>query len=93
MNQQQFIPLSQLRIGQSGIVQKVDAELLPHNIDLEANELEQRILEIGIIEGVKIKVLHFGLIKRDPLAIQIADNTTLAIRRNEASMILVKVSQ
>lgn len=83
-------PLSAIGKYQSVIVRNIDESLLPHNIELEAGELERRILEIGIVEGVKLKVLHFGLINRDPIAVQIETGATIAIRRNEAQTILVE---
>lgn len=83
-------PLSTIGKHQSVVVKRIDESLLPHNIELEAGELERRILEIGIVEGVTLKVLHFGLINRDPIAVQIETGATIAIRRNEAQTILVE---
>lgn len=86
-----LISLSRLAKGECGIVEKIDEALLPHEIELEAGELERRLLEIGIIEGVKVTVMHFGLINRDPIALQLENGEiTVAIRRNEAEIILVK---
>lgn len=88
---QKFKPLSSIDKNQTVIVKTIDESLLPHNVELESGELERRILEIGIIEGVELKILHFGLINRDPIALQIGNNgTTIAIRRNEAEIILVE---
>lgn len=85
-----LISLAKLKVGMSGVIEKIDEALLPHNIELEAGELERRLLEIGIIEGVHVKVLHFGLIKKDPIALQLNNGEiTVAIRRNEAEIILV----
>lgn len=88
--QTNLISLSKLNKGQKGIVRRIDEQLLPHNVELEAGELERRILEIGIIEDVELTVLHFGLINRDPIAVQVGDGTTIAIRRNESEIILVE---
>lgn len=91
MSHNNLAPLSQLHKGQVGIVRRIDEQLLPHNVELEKGELERRILEIGIVEGVTLKVLHFGLINRDPLAILLENNgMTVAIRRNEAQIILIE---
>ena len=88
--QHKLVALSELAKGASGIVQKIDEDLLPHNIELEPGELERRLLEIGIIEGTTVKVLHFGLINHDPIALQIDENgTSIAIRKNEAAIVLV----
>lgn len=86
-----LIPLSRLHKSQHAIVKKIDESLLPHNVELTKGELERRILEIGIIEGVELRVLHFGLINQDPIAIQLVHSgLTVAIRRNEAEIILVE---
>lgn len=87
-----LIPLAKINKGQQCIVRKIDEALLPHNVELEAGELERRILEIGIIEGVELQVLHFGLINRDPIAVLVGTNgATIAIRRNESTIILVEL--
>lgn len=86
-----LIPLSKLQKSQRAIIRKIDESLLPHNVELLKGELERRILEIGIIENVEIRVLHFGLINQDPIAIQIVHSgLTIAIRKNEAEIILVE---
>lgn len=91
MSHNKLVPLSSLTKGQYGIVRQIDERLLPHNVELEKGELERRILEIGIVEGVNLKVLHFGLINRDPIAILLENNgMTVAIRRNESQIILVE---
>jgi ferrous iron transport protein A len=88
---QNLVSLAKINKGQRCIVRQIDENLLPHNVELEAGELERRILEIGIIEGVELTVLHFGLINRDPIAVQLGFNgTTIAIRRNESAIILVE---
>lgn len=88
---QSLLPLAKIAKYQRVIVRKIDESLLSHNVELEQGELERRILEIGIIEGVELKILHFGLINRDPIAVLVgANGTTIAIRRNEAETILVE---
>lgn len=88
---QNLLPLAKIAKHQRVIVRKIDESLLSHNVELEKGELERRILEIGIIEGVELKILHFGLINRDPIAVLVgANGTTIAIRRNEAETILVE---
>lgn len=86
-----LIPLSQIEKNTPVIIRAIDESLLPHNVELETGELERRILEIGMIEGVELKINHFGLINRDPIAVEIGQNgLTIAIRRNEAEIILVE---
>lgn len=50
--------------------------------------LKRRMLEMGIIEGAFIEILHEGLIGKDPIAVRI-DDRIIALRRNEASTIRV----
>jgi ferrous iron transport protein A len=85
-----LIPLAKLAKNQAAIVRKIDETRLPRPLELNRGELEQRILEIGIVENTQICVRHFGLIKRDPIAIEINNGLTIAIRRNEAQIIMVE---
>jgi ferrous iron transport protein A len=55
---------------------------------LSAAELEQRLLELGFVEGAEIEVLHEGPLGRDPIAVRVNDST-IALRRREAMAILV----
>lgn len=82
--------VSDLKIGDVGEVISFISEdgSLSDRLDI----LKRRFLEIGILEGVRIKVLHFGLWGKDPIAIQIGDSgTVFAIRRDEAKIVKVKV--
>ena len=51
-------------------------------------ELERRLIEMGFVEGAKIRLLHEGFIGRDPIAVRV-DDTTVALRRRDATLILV----
>jgi len=51
-------------------------------------ELERRLIEMGFVEGAQIHLLHEGFIGRDPIAVRV-DDTTVALRRRDASLILV----
>jgi ferrous iron transport protein A len=55
---------------------------------LTATELEQRLLELGFVEGAEIEVLHEGPLGRDPIAVRVNDST-VALRRREAMAIIV----
>jgi ferrous iron transport protein A len=55
---------------------------------LSAPELERRLLELGLVEGAEIEVLHEGPIGRDPIAVRVND-ATIALRRREAMAISV----
>lgn len=54
----------------------------------DGGEIENRLLELGFVEGAEVVVLHEGPIGRDPIAVRI-NNTTIALRRREAMAILV----
>ena len=66
-------PLSGARRGEGGVVQSVGG----------AGDLERRLLEIGLVEGARVRVLHEGLFGHDPIAVQV-DETRVALRRREA---------
>jgi ferrous iron transport protein A len=84
------LTLSKLNKNDIAIINKIDESLLENRIDLEYGELERRLIEMGIMENIKVKVLHFGLINKDPIAIRLEDTGVIvAIRRNEANTILV----
>ena len=75
-------PLSAAGRGWSGVVDRVGGG---------AGELERRLLEIGFVEGARVRVLHEGLFGRDPMAVMV-DDTRIALRRREAADILVRFS-
>jgi ferrous iron transport protein A len=52
------------------------------------NELERRLLEMGFVEGARIELMHEGPIGHDPIAVRV-DDTTVALRRRDADVILV----
>jgi ferrous iron transport protein A len=49
-----------------------------------------RLKELGFLPGAHLKVIGFGLMGSDPLAVQV-NGTKFALRRAEASKILVEV--
>ena len=52
---------------------------------------ERRLRHIGFEEDKEVEILHTGPFGRDPIAVRV-DNVTLAIRRNDASLIKVKAA-
>lgn len=52
------------------------------------NQVNQRLKELGFLPGAQLKVIGFGLLGRDPIAVKI-NGTKFALRRAEASKILV----
>lgn len=55
-------------------------------------ELERRLLEMGIVEGAKVELMHEGPLGRDPIAVRV-DDTTVALRRRDADVILVTAAE
>jgi ferrous iron transport protein A len=52
-------------------------------------DVERGLLEMGFVEGACVEVLHYGFLGRDPLAVRINQNMTVALRRSEANAVLV----
>ena len=61
----------------------------PRDGALPAEELERRLIEFGFVEGAEVEILHQGLFGGDPIAIRV-QSATIALRRREASAILVE---
>ena len=57
---------------------------------LAAGELERRLIEMGLVEGARLEVLHEGFPRRDPMAVRVNDHT-VALRRAEANAVLVHI--
>ena len=72
--------------GFRGRIHAISTEGRSHS--LTASELEQRLIELGFIEGAAVEVLHEGFFGRDPIAVRVND-ATIALRRREAMAILV----
>ena len=71
--------LSGARRGEGGVVRAVSG----------AGDLERRLLEIGVVEGARVRVLHEGLFGRDPIAVQV-DDSRVALRRREAAGVMFR---
>ena len=54
----------------------------------DAAELERRLIEMGFVEGARVQLLHQGFIGGDPIAVRV-DDTTVAVRRRDARLVLV----
>ncbi len=72
--------------GFRGRIHAIETEGRSHS--LPADELEQRLIELGFTEGAHIEVLHEGFFGRDPIAVRV-NQATIALRRREAMAILV----
>ena len=79
------LPLGQAPCGFRG---RVDAiEVRQESGGLPPAEIEQRLLELGFVEGARVEILHEGAFARDPIAVRV-NNATIALRRREAMAIL-----
>ena len=83
----QDIRLGHADRGFVGKIIRLDA--LVTGSSLSPQELEQRLVEMGFVEGARVEILHEGTIRRDPIAVRV-DNITIAVRRREAMAVIVK---
>jgi ferrous iron transport protein A len=79
--------LSDGRRGFAGVI----AEVRPGAASggLGGAEIERRLIEMGLVEGAPVEIVHEGLFGRDPIAVKLADRT-VALRRREAQAVLVR---
>ena len=75
-----LLRLSQMAVGQSGIVNDVSQD----------DALSQRLLEMGITKGTAVEVVRFAPLG-DPIDIRIR-GYHLSLRKKEAENITVKIS-
>jgi len=80
------MPLGLARRGYTGTIQHLAAGGAASA--LSDVELESRLIELGFVEGAKVKILHEGVVGRDPIAVRVG-NVTVAVRRREAMAIIV----
>jgi ferrous iron transport protein A len=78
-------PLGLMRPGSIGRILAVRAS----DGDAVEREIERGLLEMGLVEGACVEVLHHGFFGRDPLAVRINQTMTVALRRCEANAVLV----
>jgi ferrous iron transport protein A len=83
--------LSEAAVGDAGVIERVGAAIEGEVHGLSRSELERRLLEMGFVEGARVRVLHQGLIGGDPIAIQL-DDMRVALRRREARDILLRAA-
>ncbi len=72
--------LSKLPRGKRAHISQIDAD----------DSLTRKLLEMGLQEGMELRIVHTGPIRRDPLAIEINDRC-IALRRRDAAHIIVTV--
>ncbi|MHC3128254.1 iron transporter FeoA [Brevundimonas sp. GN22] len=81
------IRLSEARRGDRGVIVQVGTHC--HHQEHEI-ELERRLLELGLVEGAHVELLHEGLFGRDPIAIKV-DDMRVALRRHEAVNLTIEI--
>ncbi len=82
------IKLSDARVGDRGVIVSVGTHC--HHQAGEV-ELERRLLELGLVEGATVELLHEGLFGRDPMALKV-DDMRVALRRREAASLTVDLA-
>ena len=80
------ISLSEARLGDKGVITRVGAAAR----DEHGAELERRLLELGLVEGAVIQLLHQGAIGKDPMALKV-DDMRVALRRREARGLTIEL--
>ena len=89
----QLLSLFTLKKNEAGIIEKIDAGLLPLASKRVIEEIESRLLEMGFIEGAKVQVVFKGAFG-DPIAVRINNNNSIiSLRKNESSIILVNMGK
>lgn len=82
-----IIRLSEARRGNRGVIVQVGTPSHPREHE---EELERRLLELGLVEGARVELLHEGLFGRDPIAIKV-DDMRVALRRREAATLSIEI--
>ena len=83
-----IIKLSDARLGDRGVIVSVGSHCHHQAEDVE---LERRLLELGLVEGANIELLHEGAFGRDPIALKV-DDMRVALRRKEAASLTIDLS-
>jgi ferrous iron transport protein A len=81
------VSLADAQIGTQGVILSVSGGSGP-----QADELERRLLEFGLVEGSTVELLHEGPLAHDPIAIRI-DGMRLALRRRDARHVLIGLAE
>ena len=88
MSASNVIKLSEARLGDRGVITSVGS--LRHQ-QADEVELERRLLELGLVEGANIELIHEGLFGRDPIAVKV-DDMRIALRRKEAASLTLELN-
>jgi len=81
--------LRDLTVGQCSRIGEIAADgVATSRKDVEAGDLEGRLLEMGFVEGEEVEVLHLGPVGKDPMAVRVGD-AVVALRRHEAQAVIL----
>ncbi len=81
------ISLSDVDVGSAVVIREVRTGFASG----EEGDIGLRLLELGFIEGERLRVVAHGHPGREPIAVRIG-NTTFALRRFEADHVLVEIA-
>ena len=87
------LQLSQLQKGQTAQIIEISESFLHGESILPQGELERRLLEMGFAEGSPVTLMHEGPFGKDPIVVLIRSCYLVALRRQEASAIRVKINE
>jgi Fe2+ transport system protein FeoA len=89
----QKLRLSDLSIGQSGIITDFDRSYLSNSSlkDIAPDEVVRRIMELGLTLGSQVVVRHFGPIDRSPVAVEVRGGI-VALGRDEAAAVRLRIT-
>lgn len=90
LNGHASLPLGKAPCGYRGWIKAIKVH--ENGGRLTAAEIENRLLELGFVEGAHVEILHEGVFGRDPIAVRV-NNATIALRRHEAMAILTSAEQ
>jgi ferrous iron transport protein A len=85
-----IFPLSALKKGQKAQIVQISESHLNGASLLSTGELERRLLEMGFSEGSPISLVHQSPFGKDAIVVLIRSGHLVALRKNEASAILVQ---
>ena len=71
--------LNQLNRGDRARIEHIDAD----------STLSRKLLELGLLEGMELRLAHTGPFGRDPIAVQVSDRI-IALRRRDAAHITIE---
>ncbi len=73
--------LGELILGQRAVI-----------LTIAANDLTNRLLEMGFLEGDVVEVMHEAPFNKNPIAVRVR-GALIALRRNEANHITVGITE